>query len=66
MIKKVLKINGASVLTKKQRAKIHGGSSGCPTTPGYTGQSCSKDEECSPIIPGAPFECFRGCCFGAF
>ncbi|WP_340063440.1 hypothetical protein [Ascidiimonas aurantiaca] len=66
MIRKILKINGAVVLTKKQRAKIHGGSSECPTEPGYTGELCSTDEECTPILPGAPVFCDRGCCYGAF
>ena len=68
MIRKILKINGTVVLTKKQCVEIHGGSGICPTDPesGFTGQSCTSNSDCTPILPGAPVECFRGCCFGAF
>jgi len=67
MIKKVLKINGAVVLTKKQRANIYGGEGpfqDCPSTLGIgnPGDPCTDDAECFNVLPNTRAFCDFGCC----
>ena len=65
MIKKVLKINGTVVLTKKQRANINGGNMSleCPSTqPGLPGAPCTSDAECFNIVFNTQGTCNFGCC----
>ncbi|WP_340067030.1 hypothetical protein [Ascidiimonas aurantiaca] len=67
MIKKVLKINGAVVLTKKQRANVYGGEGigqECPSTRGIgvPRDPCTSDEECFNVIRNTVAFCDFGCC----